>query len=601
MYFEGGINLKKRHYSLIFLIFVIIISSSSISFSENLNVQRWIVEANLFKNGDLKISEDITFNFDNSFNGVSRNIVLEKIDSIENLSISEVTHGEAIPFEEVNQAKIGDKNKFTRKIKKKEVELKIFAPAIDEIKTFRIQYLLTNVAIKHSDTGEFYYKFLGKENKTPIDYFSINLYLPNFERDKISIFAHGPQQGRIYFSDDTIKTEIHDVDSNEFIENRILFPKEYISASNNLGDGDFNSIIEEERTLSEKKQKNLKEKAENKSLFFKISIYFSLFMSLLTLFTFYKLRRNKDIFENMISPYPDDITPAELSLFMNKVISPRAFLASLFNLSYKDYLEIEIVEDKNNHFTNEYIFTREKDTRENLSPAEAFLIDWIFNDIGQDNTLTTLDLEKYRTKNFKKFYTSQNKWNKLVKEDLKNRNYYSEKAKIFSALIIFSSLISFVIGIMSLIYESFYGLIPLLLGIFILIYGISLIYKTNDKGYIQYRLWKDFKNSFKKKKEKNINIDDDKALIYAIAMDLPMEDLDEFRTSVAHSYYPIGWGYLYFLMNTSGGSKFEDSFNNSFYGYSNSSTSSTKGSFGGGGGFTGGGGGGAGGGGVGGF
>lgn len=584
--------MKKRTFSLIVLL-IIIFSSLSISFAQDdLQINRWLIDAHLLENGDLEVSEDISFNFNSDFNGVYRNIVLEKIDSIENLTVLEIDKGAKIPYREVEEAREGDRNKFTLARDKKDLEIKIFSPSADEVKTFRLKYLLTNVATIHSDTGELYYKFLGEENKTYIDYLSVDLFLPSFEKDNINIFAHGPEQGKIYFSDGKIKMEISNIEPDEFIETRVLFPREYILSSNNLGNKDFSSILKEERVLAERLEKDKREREANESLFSKISIYLSSFIGLISLLVFYKFRRSKDVFENMTSIYPDDITPAELSLFMNKVISPRALLASLFNLSYKGYLEIESIENDRGKFKDQYIFTKKSKSREDLTASEVFLMDWIFNHIGSGDSLTTMDLEDHRKKNSMKFYKSQNKWNKLVKEDLKKRDYYSEKGKIFGGIIIFLSILSFAVGIISLVFSSLYGLIPLFLGIFTLIYGASLLYKTNDKGYIQYRLWQDFKNQLKNQRDKNIDIDDDKALIYAIALDLPMEDLDNYRTSVAHSYYPLGWDYLYFLTNEAGVSQFEDTFNNSFYGYNSTNTSSTGAGFGGGGGFTGGGGGG---------
>ncbi len=46
---------------------------------------------------------------------------------------------------------------------------------------------------------------------------------------------------------------------------------------------------------------------------------------------------------------------------------------------------------------------------------------------------------------------------------------------------------------------------------------------------------------------KNFNISEDQTLIYAIALGLPMEKLDDYRQSVNLDYYPMYWGYWYFL------------------------------------------------------
>ncbi|OLS03706.1 DUF2207 domain-containing protein [Tissierella creatinophila] len=591
--------MKKRFLLSVLILFTAIILFSPISFAQDdLNINRWLVDGTLLKSGDLKISEDITFNFNDDFNGVYRDIILKGTDGVKDVSISEMIDGKEVLYKQVKDAKKGDRDKFTSYIDGSNLELKIFSPSKDESKTFRLKYTLKNVALKHSDTGELYYKFLGKENETHIDYFSVNLHLPQFEKEKIKIFAHGPQEGKIYFSDETIKSEVTDVEGGEFIENRILFPREYIPLSENIGEKNFNSILKEEKAFAQKVEKEIEEKAKRKDLFSKISIYLGVLAAPLFMLLFYKFRRNEDVFEKMTSPYPDDITPAELSLFMNKVISPRAFLASLFQLSYKGYIDIKEIEgDKG---SKEYEFKRIQKTPKDLKANEVFLLDWIFDSAQNDNTVTTLELEEYRNKNSTMFYRSQTQWNKLVREDLKSQDYYDPLAKKWGVSIIVLSLIWIVIAIITFVFESVYGLVPLVTGIGILIYGIVLIYSPNERGYIQANLWNDFKDQIQKKSKKNIDISDDKALIYAIALDLPMKNLNSFRNSVGNEYYPLGWGYLFFLTNKSGGSQFEDKFTNRFYGYAENSSSGSSG-FGGGGGFTGGGGGGAGGGGAGGF
>lgn len=591
--------MKKRYLLSVLILSIAIILFSSISFAEDdLNISRWIVNAILLKNGDLNISEDITFVFNDDFNGVYRNIVLERIDGMENLSIAEMTSGKEIYYEKFEKAKNGDKNRFTLNNNKENLELKIFSPSQNEKKTFRLRYTLKNVAIKHTDTAELYYKFLGKENETHIDYFSVNLHLPEFEKENIKIFAHGPKEGKVYFSDKTIKSELNDVKSGQSIENRILFPKEYIPLSPNTGWEDFNSIVEEEKSFAHKVEKDIEKKEMRKDFFSKVSIYLSLLAAPLFMLLFYKFRRSIDVFEKMTSPYPDDITAAELSFLMNKVISPRAFLASLFQLSYKGYIHIKEIEgDKD---SKEYQFKRIDKTPKDLKSHELFLLNWVFYSAENNNTVTTLDLEEFRNKNSTKFYGSQTEWNKLVRGSLKSRDYYDSSAKRWGTYIIVLSLIWIIIAIVTLSFESLYGIIPLVAGIGISIYGIVLIYRTNDKGYIQTKLWKDFKVQMQNKSKKNIDIDDDKAVIYAIALNLPMQNLNSFRNSVDNEYYPLNWGYLFFLTNKNGGSQFEDKFTNRFYGYAGSSSSVSSG-FGGGGGFTGGGGGGAGGGGAGGF
>lgn len=71
----------------------------------------------------------------------------------------------------------------------------IFSPAKDETKTFRIEYVLKNVAIAHTDIGELYYQLIGESNTERIDYFEAAIHLPEINKDDVKIFAHGPLNG----------------------------------------------------------------------------------------------------------------------------------------------------------------------------------------------------------------------------------------------------------------------------------------------------------------------------------------------------------------------------------------------------------------------
>lgn len=567
--------MKRRFLSSIFISFIAIIILSSISFADSdLNISRWLVDANLLKNGSLEISEDISFNFNSPYNVVSRDIVLSKTDGIKDLSISEIVDGEEISYKKVPKAEDGDKNKFKLEEKNQKMNIKIFSPSENENKTFRLKYTIKNVAVKHSDTGELYYKFLGKENETHIDYFSVNLNLSEFEKDNINIFTHGSEEGKIYFSDMLIKSEVRDLSSGEFVENRILFPIEYIFLSKNIGEKSFKEIIEEEESIAEKIEEDLAKEAIKQGFFSKSAIYLSLLGVFLFLFLFFKFKRSPDIFNLMTGSYPDNITAAELSLFIDKAIVPRTFLASLLELASRGYITIE--EIKGHVDSKEYSFMRTDLIPEGLKNHQLYLLDWIFNNIKNSPIITTLDFEIYRSKNPTEFYRFQNKWNKLVTSDLKSRNYYDSSARKWGMGLILLSLIWISIGIGSLIFQSMYGIISLVLGLGISFCGLVLFYRTSDKGYIQYRLWNNFKKEIQSKGKKVMDIDEDKTLIYGITLGLPMESLNKFRKNIDAEYYPLVWGHLFFLANPKGGSQFEDRFINSFYGYSDKGNSSSS-------------------------
>lgn len=258
----------------ILLIFILLIFISATSFADDsLSISSWIVHSKLLEDGDLNISEDITFDFKDKFNGVYRNIVLQGTDGISGLELYEIVEGKEIPYSYDILAEKGDKKVFKSETINNTEEIMIFSPSKDESKTFRIKYTLKNVGIVHDDTGEIYYKFIGEENNTPVKHFSARINLPSIDRENTKIFAHGPSNGRINFmEDDRIKLEVSGVSSNTFVEARILFPKNFISASGNQGTSNFSEIIDEEIAFANKVQENHERTLKLQDTFKNISV-----------------------------------------------------------------------------------------------------------------------------------------------------------------------------------------------------------------------------------------------------------------------------------------------------------------------------------------
>lgn len=593
--------LNKKFYTLCIIVLLIFISTTSFA-DDNLTITRWVVDSTLLDNGDLLISEDITFDFKDKFNGVYRYIVLDGVSGIDKLKVYEMVKGVENSYRLMPSANKGDRNVFTAGQKKDRVEIKIFSPSSDERKTFRMEYRLKDVAIKHTDTGELYYKFLGSENSTPIEFFSASVRLPGKDRENTKIFAHGPLNGNINFlEDDLIKLEVSNVPTNTFIEARILFPTSFIRESTNQGNSTFDNIMSEELSLARAKEEKIANKAKNKSIFNNLSLIFSGLVAVMTGFIFNKLRRKVDIYDSLNSTYPEDISPAELRLFMTSIIDPRALMTTIFDLARKGYLNIEEIESSKKK-KKDFQFSKTIRPKKDLLSHEEFFLDWLFNTIGDGNIVTTIVIEDYRKKNFSKFGKDFTLWQRKIKADLQNRDYYDKKVDKWGGLVLVISIFAFSIGLIAIIFEAFYGVILLIMSIFIFVYSIILFTRKSDKGYIQYQLWKDFKKDLERQgvilDDYDINIAHDKVLIYALALGLSMKSIDRFRDGMPDSYNPTHWSYWYFMTNSHGGSSFEDRFNSSFYGGSTDTTSS---SIGGGGGFSGGGGGGAGGGGAGGF
>lgn len=582
----------------LFFIFIFITAFTIPAYADDLIITNWNTESNLLENGDLEISEDITFRFDTDFNGIFRDIVLSNTDGIEGLEVYEVTGENLITYELDENAEVGDSNVYTARVEGNTQLIQVFSPSEDEEKTFRFDYIVNNVTIVHNDTGEFYYKYLGDENETPINNFTASLSLPEFNRDDINIFAHGPLNGTINFADDNlIVLQVEDVEPNNFIEARVVYPTSYTPLSTRTGNSNLDTILNQERTYQEEIEEDLIRRENIRSNLNYTSIIVSGLGALLLGFLYRLTRRDPKIFREMNDIYPEDISPAELNIFRNTALTPRALTATIFDLANREYLIIEELNGKTKKLN--LGFTKTTKNTKDLLEHEKFFIDWLFNEIGDGNTSSTKLINTSREKSGTSFNKKFHEWTIKVREDLSNRNYYDKKYRKPGVFLLVLSVAFLVFGIISVVNEALYGIALIVISIVLLIYSIGLIGRLSDKGYIQKSLWDDFSKEIKAKNKTTSTDISNKHLIYAMAMDLSVEDIDDYRSGYPTTYFPLYWGY-FFMLNSSGGSIVDDSINNSFYGYTGASSSSGA-SFGGGGGFSGGGGGGAGGGGAGGF
>lgn len=595
----------KKLFSFL-LIFIIVLMPLNSFAQDDLTVRSWIVESQLLENGDLLVSEDITYMFRSSFNGIFRYIALGGTDWITDIEIYEVKDGTQIPFSIKYDAANGDSNVYNFNEGNDYINLKLFSPSDDEEKTFRMKYTIKNVASIHRDTGEFYYKYIGPENETSVGYFSAVLALPQLDRDNVKIFGHGPLNGIIEFTDDNrIRLEAENISSGDMVEARILYPSEYTPLSTRTGGQSLDEILKEEEGYLKEIEEKAAKRERLKNIFNGVSLALVALGAALT-GLFLKLnKRDKYKIDTMMDLYPDDISPAELRLFMNHYVDSRGLMATLFDLAGREYIQIEELNltssGKKSSRKKEFQFILINKGNKGLLEHEAFLINWLFNVIGNGVTTDTTQIDKARKKWMRDFTKHENEWRNLVKKQLDRRQYRDLKANKTGAILLAISIPMFIFGIFSLIPGGFIGILAILTSIMLFILSIILMGRKSDEGYVQYNIWNKFKKEIESYQGMEIGIPTDKSLIYAVALGLSLNDLDDYRKTYGNDYYPMYWGYYYFAMsNRKGGSAFEDRFSHSFYGSSSSSGANST-SFGGGGGFSGGGGGGAGGGGTGGF
>lgn len=557
---------KLLKFSIFLLTILVFFNSPSIVNAESdLTIPKWLIESEIDKSGNLTIVEDITFKFNDSFNGVFREIILDGTDGIEDVKVSEISSNEEIDYTLVYDAENGDTNVFMLIDDENKINIKIFSPSEKEEKTFRIRYTVKNVAVKYLDTAELYYKFLGEENETHIGFFQVNLKLNIAENTKA--FVHGPINDIIDTSKgNAITVSANNIPSKTFFEVRALFPRDYIPNSTNVVDKTaYDEIVDAELSYIEKVKADEIKQAKRKTIFNNISFISSIILAIF-IFVLFKRYRRKDIYKYMDNNYIDDNTPAVASFVLYGSTNKSAFMATIFDLARKGYISFEDSEEEN---ADNFKLTKFNKPTDNLLRHEKYLLKWLFEEIGNGKTVSTKEIEFYNKTNSSDFQKSYSKWSELVKIQAKEMGYFDDSTKPAGKFLLVISFVFFLLFIFSIVFKAIYGgILVSCMFIVSLIYSIVLLNRKSDYGYMQTIEYKELKKDLQKRSKsldiKELKISLDRALIYGLALGVEFNHLQKLKTVYPQSHMPAYWAYWFFLTNSKGQSAFENSINKSF-------------------------------------
>lgn len=197
--------------SLLFLAITAIFSVQNEVQAKSYTVEDMDIQATINKDGSVKIEQKITYDFNGSYNGIYINIPyqLEDIEAEEAIKgnkindniyngkevtvnkVSTIKNEAETEFKKVSSAINGNKNVYTTTNERGLQKIKVYSPSNNTTKTFKIDYIIDNLCVKHNDIGELYYNFIGGAWEIEIKKLNIDIYIPQ-NTQKIEVWGHGP-------------------------------------------------------------------------------------------------------------------------------------------------------------------------------------------------------------------------------------------------------------------------------------------------------------------------------------------------------------------------------------------------------------------------
>ena len=520
--------MKKIYFGLILFILVLFPIKAD-ALKEG--ITNYYIDATVLENGDMHVKE--LFILNGSFNGFERiinfqnpnapifdgtidsfrgsniynadGIILKTIKNIEldsNVNFDYLYH-DGDEFSSVLYANVGDYGKYIFNQRYNGASYKIYNPSNGSEKGFYVEYTLKNVGIMHNDVAEIGWNLFSDELTEYINDLEMIINIPG-NQNELRAWGHGPLNGSTdLIGKDKIKLTISDLNAATAIDVRFVFDKEVISQSTKISNVDaLDNILIIEKELADEANA-IREEAiqqeERKDLIGKVLDIFDivwiigLFFIVLEVYNKYDKEYSSTFKTKYFRDFPTTYGPEIVGYLFKKRISNNDLSAAILNLIAKKVITFEETKDK------DYLlkYNEIDATKQSLSLAEVRLTKWLFEEIGQEGTVSMKAIKKDAKNNYESFLSSYNLWKDLALDQAVKEDFYESKGKIKGISSLYS-LLGIILSLISFNYPVvwFISLFAIILSIISLIYFLTLTRRTK-KGNEDYTRWNGLKNFLK--------------------------------------------------------------------------------------------------------
>ncbi len=392
--------------NLLYIIFGIIVFAPQVYsfilplFSINI-IDDYRIDVTVEENGDINIDE--AFNLTGNYNGYNRIVFYDNKDALgfnpsaNEYGGSEIHNGDDIELnyiEAINEEDIYNKDISGNKFEGVHIDsyltdtsTKLFGVYQEaqgsgnhffEIynhhsydKAFRLNYDITDMAIKYNDIGEFGLNIFGVQQAEKIEKLVINITIPN-NKELFEIYAHGNVQIKtdIIDKENAIVT-VTDLAPNTPLDIRVLFDKEVIEDTEKVYTVDaYDKIINYEKNATAERNEYLFTK-----LIYDIISYIMVISYIISLLFLYlkfdkEHKPKKEI--KYLRDIPTNRDPWMVSYLMNGYADESDIMLVLSNLVTKDILRLEKSLIGRNNF--DFVYINPND--EKLNEIELYVLNW---------------------------------------------------------------------------------------------------------------------------------------------------------------------------------------------------------------------------------
>lgn len=494
-------------------LFVALMLPVRVALARSYSIEAVDIDATVGTDGSLTVLEERRFDFDGSFHGVYWKIPTGSYgyngSTVETTItvVGELVNGNLVPFVEDYS-----ENDHTYQLSTYAggIKVKLYSAHEDESAVFVIGYTDTNVAVRHQDCSELYWKFVsdGWEEESKNVNCTVHLPVPEgtsvIPEENVRAWGHGPLDATVHFEGDDVVYHVPGVGSSEFAEARVLFPENWLKDSASAGDVVKQRILEEEmRWANDANEQRQRARILTYGGMGALSLASigSIICSVLALIR-YRKSQKPTFTDKYFRDVPSDDHPAMLgALYRGDTPEGEDFTATLMRMTDEGVVALEPIKIEEKGLlgrkkeSKDFRLSVTPKAQQKLDPIDRSALLTLFEEIGRlapkhgdEETGTTFyfsDLEKVAKKYPERYHNAFREWESTVQGEMGRRHFFISDRKTSEGLAVAGAAVSLMSGVATFFLMMVtgawgLGIVTLLLCIAGLVLGVAVIAGIKD-------------------------------------------------------------------------------------------------------------------------
>ena len=511
------------------------------AWAKDFTIDEFTIDAQLQEDGNVKVTEELTYQFDGSFNGITRDLYPKKGSKIQDVQAEE--NGKSLNIDGTSE------------------NYKIHRKAKDERVSITLHYTIVDGVERHSDMAQFYWPFFDDRNETDFSNVTISVHPPVATDDVIAMgYDAAGVKGKVQ-EDGSVVFQLGDISSGENGDVRVGYDEALFSAAPVSSKDAIRSELKDEQAALVAAQKRYDKGQKLSEKMGPFIVGGAVIVLLIMLIVAIRLVKRRKVEAQKRYPEAYFVPEAEMSApAMIRFTSPHSDGAQVQTAAFLDLLRKGYIEKVDDNLFR--VVRRDTDQQH-----EQLLIEWLFDEFGDGETFSFENLkvlegdELVVHEDVERFRLSQNQWESSVGEEVK-RNHIKGDVKAIR----FTSILTGILLIVPMIGFGIYGkpmwlFLTLVPSIALLLFGFLFNPKT-VKGYGLMGQWETFRKKLPTVSEADLKdqLDDaqKRAIIYGVGTNSLEQNnlftstsrLQEYQPSIVY-YYVLGSSATYYFTGAS--------------------------------------------------